>query len=215
MRTTFSIALISASLLMNSVAYGSIFTNPITGAAPNSSNPYTTGQMIDPNVSVSGIGRGTGINPNAGMDRYNANSWNTAAIDLSAYFTWTITPTSGFQADFLSFVYTGQATSTGPTSFAFRSSVDSFVSNIGTPTAGGATIPLSAAAYQDVNSAIEFRLYAWGASATGGTFSVNNFTFNGTVERVPQAAVPEVSALATWCLMLGAVGLVIVQKKLR
>jgi len=52
----------------------SIFTNPITGTNPNTSNPYTTGQIVDPNLTVSGIGRGTGINGNNANDRYNANS---------------------------------------------------------------------------------------------------------------------------------------------
>ena len=85
-------------------------------------------------------------------------------------------------------MYTGQRSGTGPNSFAFRSSLDSYTANIGTPTATGATIDLSAAAYQDVGSPITFRLYGYNAGAAAGTFSVNDFTFNGTVSL---AAVPE------------------------
>jgi len=35
----------------------SIFTNPITGINPSLNNPYTIGQIVDANITVSGIGR--------------------------------------------------------------------------------------------------------------------------------------------------------------
>lgn len=159
----------------------SIWTNPITGTSPGLTSPYTTGDVVSPNITVSGISRGAGLTGNAGNDRYNANSFNTAGIDLTAYFEFTLTPDPGCEIDFTSFVYTGQASGTGPTSFAFRSSVDGFVANIGTPNAAGTTINLSGAAYQNITTAITFRFYGWGASAAGGTFSINDFTFNGAI----------------------------------
>jgi autotransporter-associated beta strand protein len=162
-------------------AQTNIWTNPITGTDPGLSNPYTTGDVVASNITVSGIGRGGGVTGSAAANRYNATSWDTVAIDLTAYFTFTLTPTSGFEIDFNSFVYTGQASGTGPTSFAFRSSVDGFAANIGTPNASGTTISLSGASYQSITSAIEFRLYGWGASAAGGTRSVDQFNFTGLV----------------------------------
>ncbi|WP_181456877.1 choice-of-anchor D domain-containing protein [Flavobacterium lacus] len=169
-------------LFMSAFSWGqSIFTNPITGTNPDTANPYTTGQVVAPNLTVSGIGRGAGVAGNNANDRYNANSWNTAAIDLTAYFEFILTPAPGYQIDFVSFVYTGQASGTGPTSVAFRSSVDGYTSNIGTSTVAGTTISLTAAAYQGITSEIRFRIYGWGASAAAGTFSINDFTFNGFV----------------------------------
>ncbi len=159
-----------------------IYTNPITGTNPNTANPYTTGDTKDTNITVSGIGRGTGISGNAANDRYNANNWNSASLDTTDYFSWTLTPGSGFEIDFTSFGYTSQASGSGPqTNFAFRSSVDSYASNIGTPTVTGTTISLSAAAYQNITAPITFRFYAWGASSSTGTFSINSFSFDGTV----------------------------------
>ena len=174
----------------------SIFTNQITGTNPNTSNPYTTitgGAPPNPNanITVSGIGRGSGIVGTNANDRYNANSWNAGSMDMNKYFEFTLTPNSGYEIDFTSFVYTGQASGTGPSSFAFRSSIDGFASNIGSPSATGTTINLSGAAYQNSTTPITFRLYGWGASGSGGTFSVNDFTFNGTVNTtvtVPCAA---------------------------
>jgi hypothetical protein len=160
----------------------SIFDNPITNANPSASNPFTSGQTVDPNLTVSGIGRGSGISGSGAANRYSASGWTTAATsDPSDYFEFILTPNAAFKINFVSFVYTGQASGTGPTAVAFRSSVDGFTGDIGTPSIGGTTVDLSAAAFQNVNASITFRFYAFNASAAGGTFSINDFTFNGTV----------------------------------
>lgn len=159
----------------------SIFSNPITGTNPNTADPYTTGQTVNANITVSGIGRGPGIVGTNANDRYNANAWNSPSFDANDYFYFTITPNSSYEIDFVSFVYAGQTSPTGPTSFALRSSLDSYTANIGTPSSSGTTISLSASQFQNITSAITFRIYGWGASGSGGTFSINDFTFNGKV----------------------------------
>ncbi|NBT49052.1 MAG: hypothetical protein EBT07_14780, partial [Actinobacteria bacterium] len=162
-----------------------IWTNPITGTNPNTSSPYTTGDVKNSNVAVSGIARGSGISGTNANDRYTATGWNSASFDATKYFEFTITPNSGYQVSLASFVYTGQASGTGATSVALRSSADSYATDIGSATVSGATISLSASKYQNLSQAITFRLYAWGASASAGTFSVNDFSFNGSVALVP------------------------------
>ncbi|MEO8769744.1 MAG: T9SS type A sorting domain-containing protein [Ferruginibacter sp.] len=162
------------------VSFGQLLTNPITDPNPGSYNPFILGQTVNANITVSGIGRGSGITSTSGTDRYNAQGWNSASFDANKYFTFTLAPNAGYLIKFVSFVYTGQASGSGATNFAFRSSIDGFTANIGTPSSTGATISLAGAAYQNINTTIEFRLYGWGASAAGGTFSVNDFTFNGT-----------------------------------
>jgi hypothetical protein len=168
------------------VAPVSIFANTITGTNPNTSNPYTTGQTFNANLMVSGIGRGSGINGTSANDRYNANSWNTTMLDVNDYFEFTITPNPGYEIDFNSFVYNGQASGSGPTNTSFRSNIDSYATNIGTSSISGTTISLSAGGYQNITSAIIFRFYAWGGS--GGTFSINDFIFNGNVNCVEPIA---------------------------
>lgn len=193
-------------LLSVQTGWGQIWTNPITGTNPNTANPYTTGQTFDANITVSGIGRGSGITGANANDRYNANAWNSVALDANDYFTFTLTPNSGFKIDFTSLVYVSQASGTGPTSFAVRSSVDGFVANIGSPISTGATITLTAGTYQNITAAIEFRIYGWGASAAGGTFSVNSFTFNGTVSTAavaPTVTTPTFANVTTTTADLG------------
>lgn len=172
----------------------SIFSNPITGTNPNTSNPYTIGQTFNTNITVSGIGRGTGITGQDTTNRYNANGWNSTSLDLNDYFEFTLTPNAGYSIDFNNFQYTGQRSATGPTVFAFRSSLDGFTNNIGSPSVTGSTISLESTIYDVISASITFRIYCYNASAQGGTFSINDFDFTGNV-----------SAATTWTITLPAI----------
>ncbi|WP_406685467.1 T9SS type A sorting domain-containing protein [Seonamhaeicola sp. MEBiC1930] len=169
-------------LIAFNLGYGqSIFDNPITGTNPGQISPYITGQTVNDYITVSGIIRGPGLIGRNAVNRYSAGRWDEPSLDTSDYFEFVLTPYPGFEIDFVSFVYTGQASTTGPVNFSFRSSLDGYLTDIGTPTVLGTTIDLSAAAYQDVTGSITFRFYGWGASSASGTFSINDFTFNGVV----------------------------------
>lgn len=173
---------VCTSLALNCLYGQSIWTNPITGTNPNTSNPYTTGDVVDMNITVSGIGRGAGLISEDSNDRYNARGWNSTSLDIGDYFSFILSPNDKYKITFGSFVYTAQRSpSSGPLNFAFRTSLDGFMSNLGTATSTGATIDLSMIAEVKYPDYVEFRLYAWGASTAGGTFSVNNFAFNAAV----------------------------------
>jgi len=183
----FFLAAVTVAIGLASQSFAqSIFTNAITDLNPSASNPYATGQVVDAGITATGIGRGPTTAAESAANRYAARGWNAAAFDTNKYFTFTLTPNAGNAINLTNFIYTGQASGTGPSFFAFRSSLDTFTNNIGTPLAGGATIDLSGAPFQNLTSASEFRLYGWNASSTAGTFSVNDFTFNGTITAVPE-----------------------------
>jgi hypothetical protein len=169
-------------------SYGqSIFTNPITGSNITA-NPYTTGQVLNANITSTGISRGAGTAANGATDRYNVNGVNSSslanAITANDFFQFSITPNSCYEIDFTSLVYTSQI-STGSINLALRSSIDAYAANIATSTSTtGTTFNLTAASLQNITSNITFRLYVWGASAGSTTFSINSFTFNGAVNTV-------------------------------
>ena len=177
----FSLALILCFTFLTAAQGQSIFDNPITGTTLSTDNPYITGQFVNSNITAPGIGRSAGINGLDATDRYNANGWNSNDIDLNNYFTFTLTPNAGRRINFSSFVYTGQKGTDGPDMFAFRSSADGFANNIGVATETGTTISLTAAPYQNITLGITFRFYAWNAKTPLKDYSINNFTFNGTV----------------------------------
>ncbi len=161
----------------------SIWYNSISGTNPNNANPYSAGDVAASNITVSGIGRGTGITGSNASNRYNANGWSTGAIDHNDYFSFTLTPNSGYKINFTSFSYTGQLSFGTPT-FVLRSSVDNYTTNIGAPTSTGTTISLNAPFFQSITSAITFRLYMYNA-ASGVTFSINDFNFAGSLVSTP------------------------------
>jgi hypothetical protein len=194
--TVFSLVLLCSM----QITWGqSIFSNPITGTNPNTSNPYTTGQTLSSDITVSGIGRGSGITGANASDRYNANGWNSGSLNVNDYFEWTITPNSCREIDFISFVYISQRSNNSIANFAFRSSRDNFVANIGTPDDDGTTISLSANTFQNITSPITFRLYAWGADQSSRTFSINDFTFNGSVT-IANSTVTAASSIPKVCV---------------
>ncbi|GGC82818.1 hypothetical protein GCM10011508_07690 [Flavobacterium lutivivi] len=207
----------------SSVVHGQIFTNPITGTNPNTANPYTAGQTVDPNITVSGIGRGSGIAGSNANNRYNANGWSTSTIDLTDYFEFTLTPAAGYKIDFTNFVYTSQVSS-GTPSHSFRSSVDGFTSDIGTPSTTGTTISLSGASYQNITSSITFRFYTYGVPLATTTFSINDFTFNGSVTTTCTApttqatsfsssSVSNFSGTVNWVRGNGTAGVIVVARQ--
>ena len=163
-----------------------ISKNDIDGTVPADIVTYTAGKIDDPNITASGISRGSGLTASSGTDRFNSKSWSTGAIDTNDYYTFTLDANDGYELDFDSFVYTGTASASGPTAFALRSSLDGFTSNIGSPTATGTTIVLTASQFQNLTTPVEFRLYGYGAGGGTGTFSINDYSFDGTVEAVPE-----------------------------
>jgi hypothetical protein len=178
-----------AILALSNKLFGQvIFENKIIGVNPNSDNPYLIGQTFDSNITVSGIGRGIGVNGNAANNRYNARDWKLGAFDENDYFEFRITPRAGYKIDFRNLTYKAQVSTDGPKSFAFRSSVDGFISNIASPSMAisvaeqtPAPISLSESAFQNCITEIVFRFYGWGGSSANGTFSINEFAFNGVV----------------------------------
>ncbi len=158
----------------------SIWSNDITAANPSATNPYTTGDVKNANIVVSGITRGSGLTASSASGRFSATGWSTSTLDANDYFEFTLTPDNNYEIDFSSFQYTSQI-SGGASTHAFRSSLDGFTSDIGTPTVSGTTVDLSASAYQKVKTAVTFRFYTYGVSAASRAFSINDFVFTGNV----------------------------------
>jgi len=170
----------------NANAQQVIFKNDITGILPSQANPFTSGQITDPNVSATGIGHGTGlIAANTGNDAYAIREWNTPALDLTGYFEFTITPLPGYEMNFtnLSFA-TGFSGAPSNTPFLVRSSRSDYGTNIAFSRASvfaPVTVDLSGGNYQRVASSVTFRIYPFGSANVADTFTIYDFTFSGTV----------------------------------
>ena len=151
----------------------------------------TAPNQVDPNATASNTtyGPGTGSNSFFGGNpgqAIAANGFNSAGFDADDYFGLEVSPNSGFELDLSSLTFDTRRSSTGPPSLELRSSLDNYASTVATGTAstsfpGTVSFDLSGAAFQDVTSAVTFRIYAFGASSGSGTLRLDNVTLNGDV----------------------------------
>lgn len=162
-----------------------IWTNPLSSTNLITANPYTAGQTADPNITVSGIGRGSGINADgiASAERYNAKGWTSGStLNTGDFFYFTLTPSTGYQINFSTLVFTCERSGSGPDNFVVRSSLDNYANNIGSVgsiPANAATRTVNLSSFQNITTPITFRIYGYNADNGNGTFSINDFSFNG------------------------------------
>lgn len=131
----------------------------------------------------------------------------TGAINTSKYYEFTVTPSSiSYNMTLTALTLKVKRSATGPRTWAVRSSKDAFAANIGglvTPTntniayqstpkvffmaqdstskfQKGTKISLPAASYANLSVPVTFRIYAFNAEDTLGTFAVDSVFLGGT-----------------------------------
>lgn len=131
----------------------------------------------------------------------------TGSLDPANYYEVTVTPNAGSSLSLSQITFDMRRSGTGPRNYAVRSSADGYAANlpasinpmnsnltveagnvffwafdatVNTTNQLGSTITLSGASFTSTTSAITFRVYAWNAEASGGSFSIDNFTINGS-----------------------------------
>lgn len=159
-----------------------------------------------------------GIN---GSDVFSSFS---GALDATKYFEVTLTPLAGYTLNVDTIAFTIQRSSTGIRSYAVRSSLDAYAANLpasispanvnlGVGAANdfqylldslssaqnGSLVTLNSS-YDLLSTPVTFRFYGWNAEGSGGTFSIDNVTFNGSVAAVPE---PSVAAIVGGFGLLG------------
>jgi len=147
-------------------------------------------------LSASGISGGA---PGPG-GRYLVAGWVNATsataptpFDPTEYYEFNMEPKTGYYFNFSDIKFTVlRGNTTHPNTFVLRSSLDNFASNISSPVSiSGTTTPtaisFNASALTNINTAVTFRLYAYGATATSGSTAVglNDFQINGQVLPLP------------------------------
>ena len=120
-----------------------------------------------------------GLTGGSSSSRHSSSGWNSTAN----YLTATLTAASGYFVNLNGTTVTGtwSSSSSGPTSYDVRSSVDDYATSIGTFNSGSASsITLPATNFNNL-STITFRFIGSGASASAGTGGPSSLIFNGDV----------------------------------
>jgi hypothetical protein len=192
----------------------------MTYAFTSNSASSTSGVPLNFTISDFSIGNSLGnvttpINTSSASNTSNytiasgtsniGNAFRTGSLDLatSGYIQVTVTPTTGYALSFTNLDFGVRSTSTGAASFALRSSVDSYATDIFTTstTANSAwTLKTNAFSYSaPVDTPVTLRLFGYGGAGTPSTGTINTrFDDISITLQANAAAVPEPS---TWALI--------------
>jgi Bacterial Ig-like domain (group 2). len=193
---TFYKSLLAALLLFVSFAgWGQItslelgttsFTTNTTGSATFTSKDININAF--PNLSLTTLQQ-----TQAGGNGYvSSKNWQGTSISTTKYWEFTVTANSGYQISVSGIVWKGTRSAAGPTSFAIRSSVDNYASNLGTLATTVADLTFSNLGITNKTS-ITFRVYGWGASAATGTWRCGD----GSPNSLDISVIGSVNAICT------------------
>ena len=133
--------------------------------------------------------RGPGLTTaNTAANAFTADSWTTAAaIDVTDYYSFTVTPAAGVSMRMTALELDERRSGSGPRTWAVRSSLDGFTTDLATfavpddtNTRTNQRIDLGAA-FNNLTTAVEFRIYAYGAELAGGTWRIDNVELTGVL----------------------------------
>ncbi|GAA4043059.1 YDG domain-containing protein [Flavobacterium chungnamense] len=180
--------------------FGNAGTETIEPSATNDAN------MLSSSLNFTG----STVSPAGNGNRFGGSNWGVGAtLSTSNYIQFTVAPTAGyiFTPTSLSFIW--DFSGSGPSAVTLRSSADNYTNDIATLTA----MTASTSVFKTLNitglsdlSTTTFRLYGYGATATGGTggfdtgTSQNNVRLNGYSTVAPPPAIAAsgtLSALST------------------
>jgi hypothetical protein len=125
---------------------------------------------------------------------YGAERWKANTLEnLLSYFEFRVTPKANVAISLTQLLFDQRRSSTGPTQWSLRSSLDGFGSNIGEvlPTSESGewafkTTRSFNSAFSDIRNSITFRFYGYGATNDGGTWRFDNVQLVGTANAVNQ-----------------------------
>lgn len=142
----------------------------------------------------------------------NGSDVFSGVLSATQYFSVTLTPAAGYSLDLNTITFTMQRSGTGIRQFVVRSSLDGYTSNLpasispananlsvvatdvfqvldaSSSANNGSTITLGAP-FDNITTAVTFRVYGYNAEAAGGSFGVDNVSFSG----VASSANPTIS----------------------
>ena len=147
------------------------------------------------NNTVSAASLGSSIlssNYNGGTVFFGEGGWPTGGLNLNAYLQFSLTPNAGYSLNLASIDFnirrstTGTPAGSGPQTWALRSNLDGYSSNISSGVLTQNTTPTITvtlgAPFNMLNSAVIFRLYGYNSVTTSGgldRFVYDNITARG------------------------------------
>jgi hypothetical protein len=119
----------------------------------------------------------------------STTGFNTATLNSSKYLEFTISPNANYAMVLNSVSFYDQKSGTGPTNWVLRSSIDGYVADLNSPSSSSTNMPYNALPnvvelginFQNINTAVTFRMYAYGATSAAGTWRIDDLTIEGSL----------------------------------
>lgn len=122
-------------------------------------------------ITAGAVTRATTLTAVSGAGSINSSNWPlTATRDATKHYAFTITPPAGCELLITGAAIDARASGTGPASAQIATSTDGFTAAAMVSTAAAGNVAFTATA----NGMIELRVYGYAATATGGTFRLQN-----------------------------------------
>ena len=203
---------ITIALFVVCGGYGQLLQwNTFANAGTETTEPSV---FNDANISSADLTFGVGVTAAANGNRFGGSGWfntgNTAggstlseSISGNDYIQFIVTPNSGYSFTPTSFVFTWDRSGTGPSNAALRSSVDGYASDLGSVTGMDEAITsntITISGLTNITTATTFRIYGYGAAATGGTggFDIGSNVVNVQLNGATASTGPTTTKSGDW-----------------
>jgi cysteine-rich repeat protein len=156
-----------------------------TGSAGNEAT--FPADLVAPGISgIPEMSRGPGVTPTAAGNAFSASGWTQlSAIDEADYFSLTIAPEPGFAMTLQILELDERRSNTGIRQWSVRSSLDGFLTDLQTFTVPDNDLTrldqrvVLPAAFANLTTAVELRIFGFEAEAAGGTWRIDNVELFG------------------------------------
>jgi len=175
------IALLLLALFLAATSYGQIVVydfNTNLSASSTATNVGASDFTVSPDGTFSSVSFGHAEN---GDSVYDGGGWGD--VTPTKYYSFTITPTSGYEVTLTGITFDARQTSTAALDYTVVIGGGTVATGTFTRDSDWYTIPKSIT-LSSLASATEVRIY--GYNGGGGNFAIDNVTLTGTVTAVPE-----------------------------
>ncbi len=158
----------------------------------NGNQLFTATSNVATNMTASSLVRGGGVSASGAGGSMSSTGWSTGAIDLTDYYSFTVTPDAGYSLDLDELNFGERRSGSGIRNFEIRTSLDGYSASYFSTTFSDNTSTRHHnftfdPAFANITTAITIRIYGYNAEGSGGTWRIvnnsttNNFSLTGSV----------------------------------
>lgn len=146
-------------------------------------------------LTVGPITRGEGLNASSAAGAFGARDWSVGELEADDYFEFSVIPAFGYELSLTSMQLDERRSASGIREWTVRSSLDGFSLDLSpgpllvgdnTGTRADQQLDFDTETYSHLSEQIAFRIYAYQAESSVGTWRIDNVELFGNLTAVPE-----------------------------